>query len=134
MHERKAVRFGDYLDYECEKPGWVTNDGLFYKLRCQTNGYYVNRIWLPCRERQTCLKPPPRPTDASGLAFSTSLNVPEFESAVYECKEPGYIVPGTPDGKFRTPCKRTGNFEQSVRITWPKCEPKPTPIPEPRTW
>lgn len=129
--EKKYVPFGKSIDYKCKNPDYVTNDGLLYKLPCMQNGRFLNRLWLQCRPRKICLKPPPRPDDRSGLKFSDSLNVPEFENAVYECKQPGYIVPNTVDGKFRTPCKRTSSFEQSVRIDWPVCVLKPTEVCEP---
>ncbi|TRY77305.1 hypothetical protein TCAL_04063, partial [Tigriopus californicus] len=129
--EKKYVPFGQSIDFRCKNPNYVTNDGVLYKLRCMDNGRFLNRLWLECRPRKICLKPPPRPDDRSGLKFSESINVPEFNNAVYECKQPGYVVPNTKDGKFRTPCKRTSSFEQSVRIDWPVCTMKPTEVCEP---
>lgn len=54
-----------------------------------------------------------------------SGNVYELDEAVYTCKDPDKVVVGSVDGKFRTPCKRSGSFEQSIRIQWPICTSKP---------
>ena len=90
---------------------------------------------LCIRERKICTRRPPVPDPLSGLALSTSRFVPEGDHAVYECMKTDQHVPGTEDGKFRVPCKRSGQFEQSMRTDWPTCEVRPTractPMPDP---
>ena len=125
--EKKTVPFGGMIYYKCTEPDYITNDGFFYERKCMSNGQYNARDWLTCRERRLCIKPPPRPTVESGLAFSDSSLVLELDNAVYSCLLADHVVPDSVDGKFRTPCKRVGDFEQSVRIDWPKCVPKPDP-------
>eukprot|EP00095_Tigriopus_kingsejongensis_P008506 snap_masked-scaffold181_size278858-processed-gene-0.12 protein:Tk08506 transcript:snap_masked-scaffold181_size278858-processed-gene-0.12-mRNA-1 annotation:"von willebrand factor type egf and pentraxin domain-containing protein 1-like" len=129
--DEKNTLFGEDIEFKCRNPDYVTNDGFRYKLKCMSNGRYQNRIWLDCRPRKMCIKPPPRPREQSLLKFSDSQNIAEFDDAVYECKYPGHVVLNSPDGKFRTPCKRTSNFEQSVRIDWPTCMEKPSELCEP---
>ena len=65
---------------------------LFPKLhRCRDDGRFQNKPWFDCRERNTCLKPPARPPTFTGLDFSESVGVREFDEAVYKCK-PGFDV------------------------------------------
>ena len=75
------------------------------------------------------------PDPMSGLGLSDSRNVPEGEHAIYKCMKDDHHVPGTPDGVFRVPCKRSGAFEQSMRTNWTACQVKPakacTPLPQP---
>ena len=75
------------------------------------------------------------PDPTSGLGLSDSRNVPEGEHAIYKCMKDDHHVPGTPDGVFRVPCKRSGAFEQSMRTNWTACQVKPakacTPLPQP---
>ena len=130
-----AVDINGYGEYKCKDPARpVTNDGFNFKLKCLGNGKFQNRLWLSCRERGVCKKTPPRPHPNSKLQFSSSRDVPEFDFAIYECQDPDHHVPGTEDGKFRVPCQRKGNFQQSVRTDWPTCVPRPkaacTPMPE----
>ncbi len=138
LKESKTVQFGEYVEYQCIQSDYVTNDGLTFKVPCQEDGKFKKRHWLHCRPRRICYKPPPLPPPESGLARSSTRDVLEFEHAVYECETAGHVVPGTEDGTFQTPCKRTGDFEQAVRIEWPTgqnaCRPKPDqacgPVPE----
>ena len=65
------------------------------------------------------------PDPMSGLGLSDSRNVPEGEHAIYKCMKDDHHVPGTPDGVFRVPCKRSGAFEQSMRTKWTACQVKP---------
>ena len=44
--------------------------------------------WQVCRERRMCLKPPARPPTFTGLDFSESVYVREFDEAVYKCLDP----------------------------------------------
>lgn len=126
--ERLPVDPWEYFEYRCKNPNMVVNDGWTFKVRCHADTMkFQLRPWQTCRERRVCLMPAPRPPDSSRLAFSTSSVVLELDHAVYECLDSGWVVPGTIDGKFRTPCKKIGAFEQSVRITWPTCVPKPNP-------
>ena len=53
--------------------------------RCRDDGRFQNKPWFPCRDRQTCLKPPARPPTRTGLDFSQSVGVKEFDEAVYKC-------------------------------------------------
>ena len=83
-----TLNFGEELEFVFPDSDLVTNDGITFKLKCMENGRYQNRDFLTCRPRKVCTLPPPRPTDVSGLAFSQSINVPEFE-AIYHCKKEG---------------------------------------------
>ena len=123
--EKTHKEFGQHIEYKCSKPGQNTNDGLTYKLRCRTDGRFQNKLWLPCRPRKLCVKPPPRPATGSGLDFSNSSQVEEFDYAVYACKQKGFVVPHTPDGLFRTICQKGANFKQTIAIKWPTCVQKP---------
>lgn len=40
LKERKSVKFGEHIEYECIRSGLVTNDGHTYKLRCENNGKF----------------------------------------------------------------------------------------------
>jgi hypothetical protein len=43
---------------------------------------------------------------------SDSVNVPEFDFAVYQCRDNAtMIVPNTMDGKFRVACQRSGAYD-----------------------
>ncbi len=102
----------------------MVNEGTTFTLQCEDNGRYQSRYWQVCREPMLCFKPPPRPPVWTGLARSESRNVQEPESAVYECQAVDHVVPGTVDGRFRVPCKKSGNFVQSQLVEWEACEPK----------
>lgn len=65
----------------------VTNDGITFKLPCDTTGQFLRRDWQVCRLPKVCTNLPPIPDFKTGLWLSDSINVPEFSSAVYQCKD-----------------------------------------------
>ena len=132
LETKTSVAFGDYGYYVCKNESRsVTEDGLKYKLKCLTNGRFQNRHWLTCRERGMCTKRPVLPAAGSGLGLSESRNVLEFDYANYTCQDSSQVLtPPTEDNIFRVLCKRKdkrgrNNFDQSVKVNWPKCTGKP---------
>ena len=62
----------------------MTNDGVTFKLQCDVTGQFIRREWQLCRERKVCTKPPPIPDYKTGLWVTDSIDVPEFDFAVYQ--------------------------------------------------
>ena len=107
----------------------MTNDGVTFKLQCDVTGQFIWRDWQVCRERKICSKPPPIPDFSTGLWLSDSINVAEFDSAVYQCRDNDTMyVPNTADGKFRVMCQKSGNFQPTVTFKWPNCTAKPSAV------
>ena len=64
----------------------MTNDGVRFKLQCDVTGQFIRREWQLCRERKVCSKTAPIPDYKTGLWVTDSVDVPEFDFAVYQVR------------------------------------------------
>lgn len=117
------IAVGQHALYQCDTAGHVSDNGLYQKLQCQSDGTFDTSVmdsWPVCRPPVDCQSPtPPIPPESSKLLPTQSSVTLEFQVATYLCQE-YYAMADYPNG-FPVQCGLTGLY--SDPINWPSCQP-----------
>ncbi len=136
----QPIAVGATVDYTCQTPGQVTNDGPTKSLTCASDGSFTNPVgWPACRDPVDCTPTPPDPDTANTfLQASQSSGVKEFGEAEYVCQEgktlDGVVHNGVTltGNTFKLQCGLNGNYPASP--SFPTCiigECLPAALPTP---
>ena len=101
----------------------MTSVGKTFSVNCNPDGSVVLPTKMPtCKVPANC-PPPPVPSASSRLMNSSSVNLTEYNDAVYTCN-PGFTLvgvttSGVSNNQFLLNCGTNGTFPASP--TWPTC-------------